>query len=166
MWVNVFKRDNKALEGFLNNDPFDMPYLKAGASISFFDYHIMGIDWGNSRTSAILANLSKQKIKQNWERCLVDACVVNDGIQVQYIYREEPNMGSEDDKYPDSGWRIRGDVSSMTDEQYENEKPLYVALGKVLNSDDSFVHLLDSAPGSRFFKNTDTGVFEVDTDNQ
>lgn len=165
MWVTVTKRNDERLEGHLDNNPYDMPQLKAYDLIFFSDFQIIDIQWNEEKAQNILDNLSKPKSKQKWDRCLVDACIVNDGIEVQYIYRENPDMGSEDDKYPDSGWRIRGDVDAMTDEQYENGTPLYIALGKVLNSDDSFIHLLDAPIGSRFFKNPDSGEFEIDTED-
>ena len=63
-------------------------------------------------------------------------------------------------QYPDSGWRIRGDVELMTDAEYDDDDASYIALGKVLNEDDSWIHLIDEPIGSRFFKNKETGKFE------
>ena len=57
-----------------------------------------------------------------------DSVVVRDGVPVQYVYREEPDLTQEGDKHPDSGWRIRGDVSLMTDAQCENESADYLSL--------------------------------------
>ena len=70
-------------------------------------------------------------------------------------------MTRESDKYPDSGWRIRGNVDQMTDEQYENGTASYIALGKVLNEDDSWLHLIESSVGTTYLKNKETGVFEA-----
>ena len=92
---------------------------------------------------------------------MVDQEILNGTARVGYLYREEPDLAGEDDKYPDSGWRIRADVDDLTDEEYENPKPAYIAIGKVLNEDDSWMHLIESEIGSRFLRNADTGKFEV-----
>ena len=82
--------------------------------------------------------------------------LIFESIPISYEYGAER-------MYPDSGWRIRGDVSLMTDAQCENESADYIALGAVLNADDSWLHLIDSPVGSQFFKNPETDEFEIDT---
>jgi hypothetical protein len=85
-----------------------------------------------------------------WERCLVDACVVEGRSHVDYFYRDEPDMTQEGDKDPDSGWRIRGTDDAIAEDERLGETPMYIALGKVLNQDDRWIHLIDSPVGSAF----------------
>ena len=68
-------------------------------------------------------------------------------------------MTKEGDKFPDSGWRIRGDTRGSLTEQLRSRKAAYVALGAVLNRDDSWLHLIDEPVGARFEKNFEKGVF-------
>ncbi len=160
MWVKIVNRQNNVISGLLNNQPYDMPQLSQGDEIQFRDFNIIDIEWASSENRPELNSLSNEKEKQRWERCFVDDCVLYEGITVQYIYREEPDMSQDGDKYSDSGWRIRGNVNEMTDEQYENGKGSYVALGAVLNRDDSWIHLIDSPFKTAFIKNEKTGQFE------
>jgi len=161
MWVIVTERDGDKLLGKLDNDPFDIPQLKSGTPVEFSIEDIIDIDWDDD--ALLKRGLTRKSSRQYWDRCMVDSVVVNESIPVQYIYREEPDLGGDKDKYPDSGWRIRGNVELMTDEQYENESAEYIAIGKVLNVDDSWIHLIDEPIGARFFKNPDTEEFEITT---
>ena len=94
-----------------------------------------------------------------WERCLVNQLVVDGTLPVEYIYREEPDLAGPDDKYPDSGWRLRGRQAEVTDEDMEERDIAYIALGAVLNIDDSFLHLLEQPIGSAFMRNFETGKY-------
>ena len=162
MWVILTDRDDDKLKGTLDNEPFDMPQLKAGDCISFNIRDIIDISWSDEDLKD--RGLLRNKTRKYWDRCLVDSVILDADIPVEYIYREEPDMGGKDDKYPDSGWRIRGNLDLMTKEQSETESAEYVALGKVLNADDSWLQLIDEPIGSRFFKNPETQKYEIDTD--
>ena len=156
-WVDITGRENSRLVGELANKPFDMPQLSLGDQIIFERYHIMTIQWG----SEVRSNRFREPNKREyWERCMVDKEVVDGVARVGFLYREAPDMTQDGDKYPDSGWRIRADVSQLNDEQYENPEPKYIALGAVLNADDSWLHLIDSPERSRFLLNQETGEFE------
>lgn len=155
MWVEVTEVHADRLIGKLDNNPFDMPQLRPGDCIEFQSYHIIGI-----QTDRLLPEDPGRK-KQYWDRCMVDQCVIYEGVPVYYVYREEPDMGQPEDNDPDSGWRIRGDYRNLSDEQLEARKASYVALGSVLNADDSWLHLIDEPIGSAFMRNFDTGEYEV-----
>ena len=81
---------------------------------------------------------------------MVDSCVVEGRCHADYLYREDRNMTREGDEYEDSGWRIRGTDEAISDDEARGESPVYIALGKVLNSDDRGLHLIDHEPGAAF----------------
>ncbi|MFT4074845.1 MAG: DUF2185 domain-containing protein [Asticcacaulis sp.] len=153
MWVEVTAVTSSTLQGRLANTPFDMPQIKEGDSVHFERSHV--ISWRTERDVE-----RSPEYREYWDRCMVDTCVTKESVPVYYIYREEPDMAQDGDKYPDSGWRIRGDYRNVSDEELEARKQQYIALGKVLNADDSWIHLIDSPIGSAFMKNFETGVYE------
>ena len=71
-------------------------------------------------------------------------------------------MQQEGDQHLDSGWRFRGRSGSESDEGMERRALSYVALGAVLNRDDSWLHLIDAPIGSAFMRNFETGEYVED----
>lgn len=147
MWVKVTHRDDDRLTGTLDNDPADIPGLKDGDPVAFQFHHIIGIIWDDAD--------QKEKYKTDFDgwfaRCFVDDAVLDGRARVGFIYREEPE-DREGDTYPDSGWRIRADVDQLSDEEYDDPDVSYVAIGAVLNRDDSFLGLLFAPVGSAFLR--------------
>lgn len=162
MWVGVTEVMSDFVMGKLENIPVDIPQLTLGKVIRFQPFHI--IDFKTTRD--LPADEPSQK--QYWHRCFVDRCILDDNVPVYYIYREEPDMDEPGDEYPDSGWRIRGDYRNISDEEFSARGASYIALGKVLNADDSWLHLIDAPIGSAFIRNFETGEYEPydrDADN-
>lgn len=94
--------------------------------------------------------------------CLVDQCVLTDGVKVGFLYREAPEPG---EPHGDSGWSIRGEAGDATDAEIDARAIAWVPLSAVLAVDDSWGHLVDSAPGSAFARSPKTWKFEaVDPD--
>jgi hypothetical protein len=154
MWVIVKEVRPDGLIGVVDNHPFDMPQLKAGATVRFQPYNIISIKlYGHPEDE-------EPEQKSYWDRCMVDKCVTEDKIPVYYLYREEPDLDQEGDEYPDSGWRIRGDYRDISNEELDARKAEYVAIGRVLNADDSWLHLIDAPIGSAFMRNFETGEYE------
>ena len=92
------------------------------------------------------------------EFCLVDQCVLTDGVKVGFLYREAPEPG---EPYGDSGWSIRGEASDAGDAEIDKRTIAYVPLAAVLAIDSGWQHLIDSAPGSAFARNPRSMKFEA-----
>ena len=156
MWVRISEITPAGMIGTLEDDPSDMPQLERGANVHFQPHHILSIEFEEIANRDIPVVVGS---KEYWERCLVDDCVLYDGVQVGFLYREFPDMASDEDKYPDSGWRIRGDYRNLPDDVIGARKLSYVALGAVLNKDDSWIHLIDAPIGSAFNRDFETGEY-------
>lgn len=156
MWVTIDRIDGDTLAGRLDNEPYDIPGLSCGDCVLFRRHHVIDRRWADERASEPPAPLPW---RDYWDRCLVDRCVTDEDVPVHYLYREQPDLAQEDDEYPDSGWRIRGDYRGIGDEELDAREVEYVALGSVLNTDDSWLHLIDAPVGSAFVRDWDRGEF-------
>jgi hypothetical protein len=159
MWVSIVRAQGDRLWGRLDNTPFDMPQLRPGAMIAFYRGDVIDLRWGVSRS---IRPPSAPRRREFWSRCLVDTCVLEDQVPVHYVYREPPTLGDEAGEV-DSGWRIRGDYRGIDDEAVDAREIDYVAVGKVLNVDDSWLHLIDAPVGSAFIRNWENGRFEPES---
>ncbi len=157
MWVIVTAVDGDQMTGTLDNRPSDMPQLKHGDVVRFQRWHIIDIDWAGDR--AVPPPPAPER-RWYWDRCFVDDQILDGRLKVEYLYREEPDPPQDGDRYPDSGWRFRCDTRGLTDEEYDSPSFSYIAIGKVLNEDDSWLHLIDEPVGSAFLRNWETGDFE------
>ncbi|WP_422343219.1 immunity protein Imm33 domain-containing protein [Parasphingorhabdus sp.] len=157
MWVIVEKMDGK-LEGVLDNDP-DEPTspLLAGDPIVFDRHQVIDILWDNPEQAP-----EPIARREYWDRCLVDDCVLDGTEPIEFIYREEANMDVKGDEYSDSGWRIRGRMGNMTDEEAEARAVQYVAIGAVLNKDNSWEKMVDAPIGTRLIRNFSTNAYEAE----
>lgn len=156
VWVKVLSATTDWLEGTLENEPFDMPLIVKGATIRIPRTHIVAVIFQNPD---IEATLPIDNRRQFWERCLVDQAVLDGMLPVHAVWREHPDLTKPDDEFTDSGWRIRGDMRGATEEQLRERKFAYVALGAVLNNDDSWIDLIDEPVGADYEKDFDRGVF-------
>lgn len=156
MWVLITEARGNSLIGRLDNEPYELHQLRADDIIRFERTDVISIQWKEDRPQR---PPSSPPYREYWDRCIVDSCVVNDGVPVYYLYREEPDPTDPDDEYPDSGWRIRGDYRGLTDEEVELWGADYIAIGTVLNEDDSWLHLIDAPIGSAFIRDEETGTF-------
>lgn len=158
MWVEITATNGNDLIGKLDNVPCDMPQLNPDDVIALKRSDVISILCDEART---IAPPSAPDRREYWDRCLVDACVVDGQISVYYLYREEAEPSEPNDTYPDSGWRIRGDYRDISQEELEAREVRYLALGVVLNMDDSWLHLIDAPIGSAFIRDEATGEFVV-----
>ncbi|MDI1295132.1 MAG: DUF2185 domain-containing protein [bacterium] len=155
MWVILDSRGPKEWQGRLDNSPSDMPQLQAGDQICFQPHHIIDLQFEGEREVP-----EQIPVRQYWDRCLVDNCVVDDGVPVHYIYREAADLAQKGDRYPDSGWRIRGDYRATSDDDLSKRPMEYIAIGKVLNADDSWLYLIDEPIGCAYIRNFATETYE------
>jgi hypothetical protein len=156
MWVTVISAAGDDLLGTLSNEPYEATApLHLGDIVAFARHHIIDIQWYKPETAPEAA-----VYREYWDRCFVDDCVLNGEEPVEYLYREEPDPVEEGETYPDSGWRIRGRMGPSTDAEIEARAFSYIALGKVLNVDDSWLAYIDAPIGTRLMRNFVTGLYE------
>ncbi|WP_188763362.1 immunity protein Imm33 domain-containing protein [Sandarakinorhabdus glacialis] len=158
MWVTVESVEGTELVGGLGNQAFETTSsLKVGDPISFGRHHILSIEWAHPETAP-----RPTERREYWERCLVDECVLDGSEPVEYLYRDKPDMQQGDDRYPDSGWRIRGRQGEASPAELDARKAQYVAVGAVLNRDDSWLSLIDAPIGSGFLREFATGTYNAE----
>jgi hypothetical protein len=136
MWVQINKVDSGHFEGYLDNDPYYIPDIKAGDRVEFEKKHIIQMSIDDPVPSVV---------EQYAPRCYVTNSILRDNKKVSRLYREKP----EEDEHDYSGWTL---LSIDDSDEYLNDPDNwnYVSLGAVLNRDDSFIELLDSDVGSDY----------------
>ena len=149
MWVQIEDVNTGIFVGRLDNEPRYIADLKLGAKIHFEAKHIINTDVADPIPSIVDKDVA---------RCIVARKILDEGIPVGFLSREEPN----DDK--DSGWFMLG--GDETDEYMDDSDNFAcVSLGAILSVDDSILALLDSPIGSAFKRDVDSGQFQpVDED--
>lgn len=145
MWVKVEEVLPDGYAGRLDTDPSDMPQLAPGAAIFIPREFVIDADWGDGHAPPVYPER-----REYWDRCMVDDCVAEGRCKVDYLYREEPDLAGPEDKYPDSGWRLRGGQEAIDADAANGREPMYIALGAVLNQDDQWLHLIDEPIGEAF----------------
>ena len=158
LWFTVLTTDRDQLHAALETAPDDLPQLRSGQRLTFPRGAVIDIVWRDDR---VPRPPSAPPRRGYWARCLVDDCVLNGRSKVHYLYRETPDMAEPDDRYEDSGWRLRGSDPAVADDERRGLAPCYVALGAVLNRDDSWLPLIDAGIGSAFVRNARGGYDAV-----
>lgn len=144
MWVEVAGVDGGRFTGLLRSEPVHIRGLAAGDPVLFEARHI-----------ADTSHDEDDGLDRFFMRCYVTGRVLWDGVPVGYLYREDP------DTEEDSGWRL---MAGDEDDAYMDDPAnlAFVALGTLLNQDDSFLPLLDAPAGSAFVRDPATGRFAAD----
>jgi hypothetical protein len=151
LWFTVTAAFDESVEGRLESEPSDMPRFPAGRTIEIPRAAIIDLIFADERPRT-------EGPKEYWDRCLVDSAALKGLRPVEYVYREEPETRA-DDRFPDSGWRVRASIVDPEASEVEDEGVEYVALGAVLNKDDSWIDLLDAPVGSAFLRDFDTNTW-------
>lgn len=139
MWVIIKARDGDGLTGELDNIPFDATGLKPGDKVQFRIENVLSAERQDPEGDAT---------EPYWAFCTTSQAVL-DGAPVDFLARSEPLERQAGDKGPDSGWSIL--AAGETGEQvYEAGLARSVPLGRVLNNDDRWLHLIDEPPGQAF----------------
>lgn len=155
MWVIVHQIGEDEILGALENHPAEPTSpLKAGDAIAFKRFHILDIEWAKPEDTP-----PPPLYRTYWERCLVDQCVLDGEEPVENLYREQPEPLPQGDTYPDSGWRILGRRGELTDAEMDVREVSYVALGAVLNVDDSWLAWIDAPVGTYLSRDFETNTY-------
>ena len=145
MWVLIERIEDGIAYGTLDNDPLEMTAIEAGMPVAIPLSHVISCAFSKDNPRP-----ETPERREYWDRCFVDTCVVEGRSHVDYLYREPPDMTQESDKFPDSGWRLRGVDAEVAADEGRKDAFQYIALGSVLNRDDRWVHLIDEKPGVAF----------------
>ena len=151
MWVGVEEVEDGWVRGQLDSEPYDMPSIKLHDTVRIPLTHVIAVTYREGKPWPDVP-----KRRWYWDRCMVDQCVVDGRCHADYLYREAPDMTEPGDTDPDSGWRIRGTDEGIAEDERLGKAPEYIALGKVLNADDRWLHLIDREVGSAFLWDAQT----------
>lgn len=151
MWVKITHRDGECFLGTLDNEPQDMPQLRLGDEISFQAHQVIAIFWTDP---ADRARFDDPEAERWFARAQVDPRITREGAPVRYIRRETPRS-LPDTEYPDTGWRILSEPEG----DWREMETMPLAIGLVLNQDDSILPYLEAPVGSAFRRTDDHEVF-------
>lgn len=150
MWVTITHRDGDRFLGKLDNQPLDIPQLSPGDEVCFAAHQIIGVFWTEATDRA---RFDDPEADRWFARAEVDPRITRDGAPVRYIRRETPL--DPEGEYPDTGWRILSEL----DGDWRSVQTQPLAIGLVLNRDDSILPYLDAPVGSAFRRTADHESF-------
>lgn len=156
LWFTITDLSDEAFEARLESEPSDMPGFPKGRVIQIPRPAVIDLIFVDERPRVA-------EPRTYWDRCLVDGAVLKGGRLVEFIYREDADTPS-DATFPDSGWRIRATTSGLSALEAEQATLEYVALGAVLNKDDSWLHLIDAPVGSAFLRDFERDLWVEEKD--
>lgn len=135
--------------GTLDNDPYHIKDIQAGDQVEFKKENIIQFD---TIEELDIEDTNGEIIEKYFKKCLVSNQIINDGFKVGRLYREDP----EDEE--DTGWVL---MSNCEDQEYVDDSSnlQYITIGKVLNINDSFIHLLGEPIGCEFERDEITDTF-------
>ncbi len=146
MWVQITKIGTDGFEGYLDNDPYYIPDIKAGDIVQFQSKHIiqMSIDDPVPNT-----------VDQYCPRCYTTSSILYGEKKVTRLFREVP----EEDEENYSGWTLLS-LEDKDDYLDDSKNWHYVSLGAVLNKDDQFIEFLESEYESEYIWKNSKNAYE------
>ena len=159
LWFTVVDVQADNLECRLESDPVDMPLFTKGRVLVVPRAAVTDII---HQDEAVNSAYDQDRPQEYWSRCFVDRAVLRGEQRAAVIYREQPRAVA-DEPFQDSGWRIKARQPALWRRWLTRPLSDYVALGAVLNKDDSWLHLLDAPIGS-VFRRTDDGIWVKERD--
>ena len=145
MWVIFGGRDSAGCFGTLDNQPLSIPGLGLGDQIRFQDFNIISVMETRFPNPDALERLA-------FTRCRVDPAVLAEGGVIMRAERAAPE-DVEGVHSPDSGWHFYGSLDGGP----PRDKMQFLALGVVLNKDDSILPMLDAPAGTLARRDGDNG---------
>ena len=149
MWVEITEKNGSKFVGRVDNEPVE-EFISVDDRVDFNSDNVIAIfrDDGDVGPAA-------EQPREYWDLCLVDKCVLDGSEPVDYLYREASEAGVEND----SGWRIRGRQGNASDDAMATRETSFVAIGAVLNKDDSWLALVDASIGSSYRRDFRTDTY-------
>lgn len=145
MWVEVTLLEGDQITGNLANEPFGLRSIKLGDEIQFQRSDIIDLEKYRFEDSRPIAN------DLFFARCYADPDLINGDEKPRLFYREAP-IDDDSDAYKDTGWRFCGASAATQDSKLDMSKAQRIAIGVLLNQDDSYLELLGSDVGTRCFR--------------
>ena len=144
MWVIFSERDENGCRGQLDNEPLEIEGLSQGDQVHFEDFHIVGV-W-DTKVDIV------DDEDRYFARCHVDQRIIDGNANVGRLERRKPKWfwwwQRKYQRYADTGWHIFAE----DDPTQSKTKMSYLAIGVVLNKEDSFLRLLNSPVGTRLVR--------------
>jgi len=139
MWVEVTARSGDVFVGKLDNIPADITGMGLGHIVEFRAENIL---------SAQRDDPEGDQTQPYWKFCTTSQAIL-DGEPVDFLARSEPLKPREGSRRQDSGWSFLAAGESGS-EVFKAGLARSVPLGKVLNVDDRWLHLINEPVGSKF----------------
>lgn len=147
MWVIHTGRDATGWYGKLDNEPYAIAGLSCGDPILFQEYHMVSV------LDVKVDDLSDED--RFFARCHVDPRILEDGAQIAWLERRKPKRNwwwqRSREQFADTGWCIYAEGGKAL----RRARMQHVAIGVLLNRDDSFLPFLDAPPGTRLIREGD-----------